>query len=334
MRKYATPRFLSIALAVLLVLLAVSVGSMGQALAAVSPQVSGTLPPDGGFAAYTFSYPGNDSKVGVQLTYSPSDDPQDKGLANGRAVTLEAYSPTAPPPNGKPIAAAGGNGGTKFWQLQSGVGGTYTIIVSNWDSLHRPVQFTLTTLEVPSSGNLADATPGPALTFVSGSVPQPAVQATPTPPVSPPPVPTAVPTSIPPTNVVSGTLPPGGGWSAYSISYATDDVKVGVQLTYSPSNDPQDAGLTNGRAVILDGYSPTALPPDGKPIGSAGGNNGTKFWQLPPTGPNGTYILIVQNWDSLHRPVQFTLTSVEYPSSGTVANATAGLPLTFVSSSP
>ena len=133
-----------------------------------SSQLSGTLPA-GGWAGFAFSYAGDFAKVGLLLDYSPSDDPNGRGLANGNQVTLTLYSPEAPLPSGTPVGTAGGNGGAKYFQLESPVGGTYVLTLNNWDSLGRPVDFSLKSVAVGGNGDPQAAPPGPALTLVGSS---------------------------------------------------------------------------------------------------------------------------------------------------------------------
>ncbi|MDA8216472.1 MAG: hypothetical protein M0Z94_02515, partial [Dehalococcoidales bacterium] len=134
----------------------------------LSPPLTGTIP-QGGWIAYRLSYPGDSSKVDLSLTYSPSDDPNDRGKANGEQVKLAVYSPSAPPPNGQPIAWAGGNGGRKEYRLESSLGGDYIFIVDNWDSLGRPVGFGLSAVRVGNDGGSDAGQEDAGLVFVSAS---------------------------------------------------------------------------------------------------------------------------------------------------------------------
>ncbi|MHB1132879.1 MAG: N-acetylmuramoyl-L-alanine amidase family protein [Chloroflexota bacterium] len=123
----------------------------------------------GGWVAFTLHYPGDYAKLGLLLDYSPSDDPNDVGLANGNQVTMAVYSPAQPPPNGKPTGWAGGNGGQKRFQLEASVAGSYVVIVNNWDSQGRRIDITLKAVVGDVEGDLTTAANGPALVFLSTS---------------------------------------------------------------------------------------------------------------------------------------------------------------------
>jgi len=122
-------------------------GAPASADASHSSAVHGVLRP-GSWVAYTFSYPGDGSEVGLTLTYRPNDSGADE------AVTLDAYGPTDLPPSGTPIGSATlqGKPGVKFWQLSSKVSGTYVLLVRNQDLPRRSITFTLTTTSRDSSG--------------------------------------------------------------------------------------------------------------------------------------------------------------------------------------
>ena len=98
--------------------------------------------PHGQFAAYSIGYAGDGKKVNIKMTYSPLD-PADEGKPNAESVILDVYSPKNPAPKGPAIGAAGGNKGTKNFQLESNVAGNYTLVVHNWNSQKRTVSVTL-----------------------------------------------------------------------------------------------------------------------------------------------------------------------------------------------
>ncbi len=53
--------------------------------------------------------------------------------------------------------------------MEPGTGGTYIVIVNNWDSLGLPVQYALRTVRVQADDDLVNDPAGPALTFVAAS---------------------------------------------------------------------------------------------------------------------------------------------------------------------
>lgn len=122
--------------------------------------VKASLPVAGGWAAYTFNYAGDSSEVEVVLTYSAPDPGM---LMPENAVTLELYTPGAPPPASLPLCTAVITGvSEQSLMVQSDTAGMYTIIVHNWDPDH-PVNVTLTTRHVGTN------MPGPALETVSAA---------------------------------------------------------------------------------------------------------------------------------------------------------------------
>jgi hypothetical protein len=342
MSRNAKPRLFALLVIALLLLAAMPVAQASSAPLFPTPlptatlpqpatQISGALPP-GGWMAFTFQYPGDYSKIGVILDYSPTDDPNDVGKLDGGAVVLSVYSPISRPPGGKPIDTAKGNNGQKYWQMESGVGGIYSLVVNNWYSLGRPVTFSIRTVALGTGSDPFVAPPGPVLTLVGSSARATAGIPAATPePSAPAPTPTPVPTPTAPAVAgQTGTLSAGGGWAAYNLPYPGDGSKVAVVLDYSPSDDPRDVGQTNGVAVILAAYSPVSLPPSGSPIAFAGGNGGQKVWQLTSS-QSGNYLLLVNNWDSLGRPVQYKLRTVAVQANGDLVNGPVGPALTLVS---
>jgi hypothetical protein len=166
----------------LITLLVIAVATIGSAPVLASGPIwstaSAVLPAGGGWVAYNFPYPGDNSNVGVTLTYSPVD-----GNTNAEgAVTLDAYSPTDPNLQGGPIGSASWTApGKKYWQFSSKVSGNYLVIVHNWDPQGRPVEIHVTTINVDTG------CAGPGLSFVSTSVgAPPKLPPEPCPPGQPP----------------------------------------------------------------------------------------------------------------------------------------------------
>ena len=141
----------------LLCLLQVALSAPAQA--ATAP-VGATIPGFGGWVAYRFTYPGNNARVGVTLTYSPAD----AFTRVTNAIVLEAFSPDNPPPKGAPIGGAHRISDSQMsWELTSGVPGNYFIVIHNWDPKRRPVTVQVTTTNLVNQGD------GPKLTFVSSA---------------------------------------------------------------------------------------------------------------------------------------------------------------------
>lgn len=264
--------------------------------------VTGELTETGAWAAYSFPYAGDGSQVDFILNYTPAD------LMTDQAVSLDLYSPTNPPPGGERIAT-GGQGerpGQKRMVLGTDVGGTYILIVTNWDVASRPVQFVLTTES--SLGR-----PGPDLTFVSSSA-----QVRPPAPAEAPP---ALPATEPSGQAsVTGELPSTHAWAAFTLVYPGDRSEILFSLSYTP------ADLMSDEAVSLDLYSPASPPPSGERIatGDLGDRPGQKQLSLS-SDLGGAYVVIITNWDVDGRTVQFSLTT-------TSASGRQGPALSFLSS--
>lgn len=331
MRRSTMSRVLSIATALLLLaLLPGAVLADDGAAVQSPPQFGGTLP-HGSWAAFSFSYGGDYSKVGVFLNYSPSDDPADSGQGNGQAVILRAYSPNSLPPGGNPIAQAGGNGGEKYWQLESGLSGTYVIIVENWDSLNRPVNFSVRTV---SPGTLSDphgAPAGPTLAFLSANLDavveglggaNPTVVAAPAGQGS---APNGSPSA-------SGALSAGSAWVSYSFPYPGDGSTIALVLDYTTSGKSNGDSAADATLVTLAAYGPGDEPSAQTPLAYASGLEGQVVWTLT-SAQAGTYTIVLNNWDSLGRPVTFTLRSVALQPGSDLVNAPSGPALTFVAKS-
>lgn len=263
--------------------------------------VSGELRYWGSWAAYSFPYPGDGSKVRLTLIHAPADPFADE------AVTLDAYGPSDPPPNGAPVGSAtqSDKPGVKRWSLGSDVGGTYVVVVTNWDYLERPVQFSLSTADADLD------TPGPPLTFVSSGPRQDGTA------TSAPSVPASTDQGA---SVVGGELPARGGWLAYSFFYPGGNPEVRLRLDYDPADPFTD------EAVTFDVYAGSDPPPGGTAIASllVSRNPGIKEWTLRADASD-TYIVVVHNWDPGRR-VRFTL------STANVTHERPGPGLTFVSS--
>ena len=137
----------------------------------VTSEVAGTLTAGGGWVAYSFQYVGDNSKLGLLLTYSPSTDPYGTD-----SPVLEVFGPISTPPGGAPLGTATQLGDTsgqtaqRYVQVQYNQGGTYVAIVHNWDGLGRDLNFSLRTVAIdpqnPNNDVRSDQL-GPALTFVS-----------------------------------------------------------------------------------------------------------------------------------------------------------------------
>jgi hypothetical protein len=144
---------------------------------APASQVSGTLASRQSWVAYTFRYPGDDSKVGILATYDTADDPY-----TDNSFVVAVYSPESTPPGGKPMGEAAeidtnpnstadddDANGEKYFQIQSGVSGTYHVIVQNWTGLEKPIHYTLRTVAVNDDDGEASVRGdpnGPELTLV------------------------------------------------------------------------------------------------------------------------------------------------------------------------
>ena len=325
-------RVLGLGVALLLLLALLPSSALAQAVSQAPAQFSGTLP-SGSWAAFSFSYAGDYSKVGVFLNYSPSDDPADAGLANANAVILEAYRPYELPPRGKPYQQAGGTGGEKFWQLESDLAGTYVLIVRNGDSLRRPVTFTLTTV---APGTLSDphlAPAGPALTLVSADMDATVSSlegSTQTEVWGTPDQGQEEGATAAGTSQVGAVLSAGGGWAAYSFPYPGDSSNVAVLVNYSPVGSGNDVSRIIGTLVTVAAFKPGTQPASGLPMAYASGTDGQVVWRLSST-LGGTYVVVLSNWDALGRPVQYTLKTVAVQADDDLANDPAGPPLTFVS---
>ncbi|MCW5849656.1 MAG: hypothetical protein KIT87_06210 [Anaerolineae bacterium] len=123
-----------------------------------TPNTRVTLAPNGGWAAYHFTYPGDNSELDLRLMINGPDPSTE--VAN--AVTLDVYGPDSPPPGGTPIGEAIWTAfGERDWQFNSDTAGDYVIVVHNWDPNGEPVSVTLSSLN-PDTGM-----GGPALNFVS-----------------------------------------------------------------------------------------------------------------------------------------------------------------------
>ena len=98
---------------------------------------------------------------------------------------------------------------------------------------------------------------------------------------------------------------PFGGFATYSFQNNVTGKKIGVTMTYSPT-DPKDAGQANAKAVVLDIFAPGVSTAAGKPSGTASGPAGKQYFQVEKPA-NGQYQLIVHNWDGMKRTVSVTL---------------------------
>ncbi|MHB1006795.1 MAG: C-GCAxxG-C-C family (seleno)protein [Chloroflexota bacterium] len=98
---------------------------------------------------------------------------------------------------------------------------------------------------------------------------------------------------------------PFGSFAAYSFPNNVANRKIGITMTYSPT-DPKDAGQANAKAVVLDVYAPGVAAAAGKPSGVASGPAGNQYFQVESPA-NGEYVLVVRNWDSMKRTVSVTL---------------------------
>ncbi|MDY0019455.1 MAG: hypothetical protein RBT47_05575, partial [Anaerolineae bacterium] len=231
----------------------------------------------------------------------------------------------------KPLGAGHHIGyGVIYWEFNSDKAGTYLIMVQNWDPKRRKLQVELSTFAVAHDNDgdidFASSTPGPELSFVSSaSGATPALETT------------STESSPPSSQHISSTLA-AEGWVAYSFEYAGDRSDIGIKLTYNPVDEGTER-LKN--SIALDVYRPGRLPGttrvanDADPIGSAGQYAaGVKYWEFS-SGTEGTYIVIVHNWDALKRPVTVTLNtySVVHGEDNKIdfAASSAGPVLTFVS---
>jgi hypothetical protein len=342
----------------LMVVVALASGVLVSAAGVAGSTTTALLPAGGGWAAYSFTFPGPGSHVGITLSYSPVD-----GFTEVHgAVTFDVYSPLDPYLKGKPVGSGTKTApGMLYYQLDSQPislkdqvrirrgemtaplpAGDYIVIIHNWDPQGRSLAFQLATTNVAEGGS------GPAVKLVSASAgaevtpaePEATAQArgSPAPATTTPAAPSTVTTVV----------PAGGGWVAYNFPYLVTGKQVGVTLTYSPVD-----GFTESKgAITFDAYSPLDPYLKGKPIGT-----GTKiepgeiYWQLgtlalavpetpeneltpmprnmtrdPTVSPVGNYLVIVHNWDPLGRPVTITLTTTDAQSGG------PGPGLTLVSS--
>lgn len=162
--KVKSSKTLRLSLTVVLVLVLVAVLAAGAA-AQTTPASSATVSmPFGGFAAYTFQSDASGKKIAVSVTYSPSNDPQDVGQANAKAVLVEVFEPGSPPPGGKAIGVASGPAGKLAFQVASSKSGSYTVVIHNWDSLKRDVSATLSVSVVGGSAIAVNPVSGAAQT--------------------------------------------------------------------------------------------------------------------------------------------------------------------------
>jgi len=324
MRRLKIARFATILLATLIV--AATIPYHSVAAEALTGTTVHTSLAHTGWVAYSFDYPGDNSKVGIRLTY----DIVDEWTAwTSDAVTFEVYRPGELPSSDRepdPLGRAHRlKCGVEYWEFNSETAGTYIVIAHNWEPLHRTVGIELTTFDVvhDSEGNIdfAASTPGPSLSFVSSSADQAALDLA----------------AGPDWDTVSATVS-SGGWVAYSFDYPGDKSDVGVLLNY----DPVDAWTETIKDTIkLEIYRPGDLPSPNRepdPMGCACQiDRGVQYWEFNSE-TVGTYVIVVHNWDFLKRPVTVELTTfdvvrdrecnIDFVASG------AGPVLTFVSEGP
>lgn len=110
--------------------------------AETAPAASVTVSvPFGSSATYSFQNSVSGKKIGITMTYSPTD-PKDAGKANAKAVLLDVFAPGVSTA-GKATGTASGRAGNQYFQIEKPAKGTYTLIVHNWDGAKRTVSVTL-----------------------------------------------------------------------------------------------------------------------------------------------------------------------------------------------
>lgn len=117
-------------------------GTASSASAQAASTAVSVSVPFGSFAAFSFQNDVTGKKIGITMTYSPTD-PKDAGLANAKAVVLNVFAPGVSAAAGKPSGVASGPAGKQYFQIESPAKGEYVLVVHNWDSLKRAVSVTL-----------------------------------------------------------------------------------------------------------------------------------------------------------------------------------------------
>ena len=285
--------------------------------------------PYGGWVAYTFEYPGDGSNVGLKLTYSPTDNWTEN---SDNAITLKIYRPDQrPTENSTPKPMVSGDHiayGVIAAEFSSAKAGTYLVMLQDWGPKRRTIQVQLPAFAAARNEDvdLASSAQGPELSFVSSANgATPALETT------------STESSPPSSQHISSTIA-ADGWVAYSFEYAGDRSQVGIKLTYSPVDEGTERAKNS---ITLEVYRPGRIPGstrvanDADPIGSAARYAaGVKYWEFNSS-TEGTYIVIVHNWDALKRPVTVTLDTynVVHGEDDKIdfAASSAGPVLTFVS---
>lgn len=157
-RSSKTVRLSLIAVFVVVLVAALAAGATAQTAPATSATVS---VPFGSFAAYSFQNDVTGKKIGVTMTYSPTD-PKDAGQANAKSVVLDVYGPASLPPAGKAIGSASGPAGKLYFQIENPSKGQYVVVVRNWDSLKRTVSATVSAAYVGGANIALKAVSGEA----------------------------------------------------------------------------------------------------------------------------------------------------------------------------
>lgn len=292
----------------------------GASSTPVGNSASATLSAGGGWVAYTFSYPGDNSQIEFDLTYNA-----DASTEVDNAITMDVYGPDAPPnTGGAPIGSATWSAfGKRAYILDSSTSGTYTLIIHNWDPSGEPLAINLTSTDI----SVSTSTPGPELSVLSASAGT-IMNNTPAAPATTTTAPESTQSSggatmsTPGSSSVSHALPAGGGWVVYSFNYAGDNTPIEFDL----STNPADNSTEVENSIVMQAYGPDGpLNTGSAPVGTASWSSfGHRTWTLD-SNVAGTYTIIIHNWNPSDEQVTVNLTGTD------TSTSTPGPALTMLS---